>query len=54
MQEVVDRVMRAYGLMVTWTPAEEDAARERLADYLRGRQGDAQRLSAEGPDVSAR
>jgi hypothetical protein len=48
MQEVIDRVMRAYGLMVPLTPKEEELARQRLADFLRDRQDNANRLSVEG------
>jgi hypothetical protein len=48
MQEVIERVMRTYSLMVTMTPTEEGAARRRLADFLKDRQGDAHSLSVEG------
>jgi len=48
MQEVVDRVMRAYGLMVTLAPEEEDAARKKLADFLKDRKDTPNRLSVEG------
>lgn len=48
MQEVIDRVMRTYGLMVDLTPEEERIARSRLADFLRDRNDHPNRLSVEG------
>ena len=35
MQDVVEQVMRAYGLMVNLTPEEEQAARDRLEQFLK-------------------
>ena len=48
MQEVIDRVMRTYGMMVNLTPEEEHAARKRLADFLKDRQDNSRKLSVEG------
>ena len=35
MDEVIEKVMRTYALMVTLTPAKEQAARERLTQFLK-------------------
>jgi hypothetical protein len=48
MQEAVDRVMAAYGLMVTLSPAEEAEARERLRAHLRDMQADENTLAIAG------
>jgi hypothetical protein len=48
MQEAVNRVMEAYGLMVTLSPADEAEARERLQGHLKDMQGDANALAVEG------
>lgn len=48
MQDVIDRVMRAYGLIVSPTPDEEEVARARLTEFLRDKEDDAHRLSVEG------
>jgi len=34
MQAAVDRVMKAYGMIVSLTPDEETAAREAVTSYL--------------------
>ena len=48
MVEVIEQVMRTYALMVTLTPAEEQAARERLERYLADKSDDTRRLAVEG------
>jgi hypothetical protein len=48
MDDVIERVMRTYALMVALTPAEEQAARERLSQFLTGKSDDTHRLSVEG------
>jgi hypothetical protein len=48
MQEVIDQVMRAYGLMVNLTAEEERAARERLEDFLKDKSDGSHRLAVEG------
>jgi hypothetical protein len=47
MDEVIEQVMRTYALMVTLTPAEERAARERLEQFLKGK-SDTRQLAVEG------
>jgi hypothetical protein len=47
MQKVIDQVMRTYGLMVNLTPAEEQAARERLETFLKDKP-DSSKLAVEG------
>jgi hypothetical protein len=46
--DVIERVMRAYVLMVTLTPAEEQVARERLEQYLADKSDETCRLAVEG------
>jgi hypothetical protein len=48
MEEVVDQVMRTYGLMVNLTPEEEQTARERLSEFLKDKHESARQLSVEG------
>jgi hypothetical protein len=48
MQEAVDRVMTAYGLMVTLSPADEAEARARLQEYLKDMEGDEKTLAIAG------
>jgi hypothetical protein len=48
MDEVIERVMRTHALMVALTPAEEQAARERLRQFLTGKSDDTHRLAVEG------
>jgi uncharacterized protein YoaH (UPF0181 family) len=48
MQEAVDRVMQAYGLMVTLSPEDQEEARERLQEHLTGMQGDENALAIAG------
>ena len=35
MEEVADKVMRSYGMMVNLTATEEQSARERLTAFLK-------------------
>ena len=48
MNKVIEEVMRTYALMVTLTPAEEQAARERLTQFLKDKSDDTRRLAVEG------
>lgn len=48
MQSAVDRVMTAYRLMVNLTPAEDQAAREKLERHLARIKGDEGALAVEG------
>jgi len=48
MQDAMNRVMQAYGLMVTLSPAEEAEARERLQEYLKDMEGDENTLAIAG------
>jgi hypothetical protein len=48
MQDVVEQVMRAYGLMVNLTPEEEQAARDRLGQFLKDKSDDTRKLAVEG------
>jgi hypothetical protein len=48
MVEVIEQVMRTYALMVTLTPAEEQAARERLGLFLKDKSDDTRQLAVEG------
>ena len=48
MQDVVEQVMRAYGLMVNLTPKEEQAARDRLEQFLKDKSDDTRKLAVEG------
>ena len=40
--------MRAYGLMVNLTPEEEQAARDRLEQFLKDKTDDTRKLAVEG------
>ena len=48
MQDVVEQVMRAYGLMVNLAPKEEQAARDRLEQFLKDKSDDTRKLAVEG------
>ena len=48
MHDVIERVMRTYALIVTLTPAEEQAARERLEQFLKDKSDDTRQLAVEG------
>jgi hypothetical protein len=49
MQQAIDRVMQAYGMMVNLTPDEERIARERVSAFLaRANVDDENRLAVEG------
>jgi hypothetical protein len=46
--DVIEKVMRTYALMVTLTPGEEQVARERLKQFLQGKSDDTRQLAVEG------
>jgi hypothetical protein len=46
--DVIERVLRTYALMVTLTPSEEQVARESLERYLADKSDDTRRLAVEG------
>ena len=48
MQAAIDRVMQAFTLMANLTAEEEQATRERLAEYLSGMDADEKALAVEG------
>ena len=48
MEEVINRVMGAYGMMVNLTPGEAQATRERLTAHLAGMDADEKTLAVEG------
>ncbi len=48
MQGAIDRVMQAYGLMVSLTEADERNARRRVEAHLTGVAGDERALAIEG------
>jgi hypothetical protein len=48
MQTAVERVMRAYGLMVSLTEAEDQEARERLEAFLSDKTGSDHELAVQG------
>jgi hypothetical protein len=48
MDEIIEKVMHTYALMVTLTPAEEHAARERLKQFLQDKSDDTRQLVVEG------
>ena len=48
MQEAIDRVMHAYGMMVNLTQAQELEAREKVSRFLANKNGDEHRLAIEG------
>ena len=48
MQTPLERVMQAYAMMVTLTPEQEDAARDRLQRFLKGRSGTDHELAVQG------
>jgi hypothetical protein len=48
MEEVVDQVMRTYGMMVNLTSEEEQFARERLTEFLKDKNDGTSNLSVEG------
>ena len=48
MQAAMDRVMQAYGLMVTLSPEDEADARELVQQHLATLQGDENSLAIEG------
>jgi hypothetical protein len=48
MQAPIDRVMQTYGMMVNLTPGQEDEAREKVSNFLKGQAGDEHHLAVEG------
>jgi hypothetical protein len=48
MYSVFDRVMQTYGMMVNLSPTQEAEAREKLSNFLKGRDGDERVLAVEG------
>jgi hypothetical protein len=49
MQEAIDRVMHAYGMMVNLTPDQERTAREKVSAFLaKAEVNDEDRLAVEG------
>lgn len=48
MQEAMERVMKAYGLRVTLSPADQAVARGRVEQHLATLQGDENTLAIEG------
>jgi len=48
MQQVIEQVMRAYEMMVNLTPAEEQAARDRLEQFFKDKSDDTGKLAVEG------
>jgi hypothetical protein len=48
MEDVIDQVMRTYGMMVNLTATEERSARERLAEFLKDKNDNARKLTVEG------
>jgi hypothetical protein len=48
MEEVVDQVMRTYGMMVNLSPEEKQSARERLTEFLKDKNDSTRKLSVEG------
>lgn len=48
MEEIIDQVMRTYGLMFTLTVEEEQAARERWTAFLKDKCDNTRKLTVEG------
>jgi hypothetical protein len=48
MQAAIDRVMQTFTMMTSLSPAEEQAAREKLTAHLAGMGGDEKTLAVEG------
>jgi hypothetical protein len=44
----IERVMHAYELMVNLTPEQEEAAREKVEQFLKNRTGSEQELAVQG------
>ena len=45
MEDVIDQVMRTYGMMVNLTAIEEQSARERLAQFLKDKNDNTRKLT---------
>ena len=48
MEDVIDQVMRTYGMMANLTAIEEQSARERLAEFLKDQNDNTRKLTVEG------
>ena len=48
MEDVIDQVMRTYGMMVNLTAIEEQSARDRLAEFLKDQNDNTRKLTVEG------
>jgi len=48
MEDVIDQIMRTYGMMVNLTAIEEQSARERLAEFLKDQNDNTRKLTVEG------
>jgi hypothetical protein len=48
MQEAIDQIMRTYRLMFNLSPSEEESARERVTDFLKGKGDNTRKLTLEG------
>ena len=48
MEDVIDQVMRTYGMMVNLTAIEKQSARERLAQFLKDKNDNTRKLTVEG------
>ena len=48
MEDIIDQVMRTYGMMVNLTAIEEQSARERLAQFLKDKNDNTRKLTVEG------
>ena len=48
MQEAIDQIMRTYGLMFNISPSEEQSARERVTEFLKGKGDNTRKLTLEG------
>ena len=48
MHAAIDRVMQTYSMMVNLTAAQEDEARQKVANFLKEKVGDERHLAIEG------
>ncbi|QPF83922.1 hypothetical protein IC762_30380 [Bradyrhizobium genosp. L] len=47
MEMVVERVVRTFGMMMTLSPEEEDAVRQRVLKFVEGKSGDENAIAVE-------
>ncbi|WP_375780473.1 hypothetical protein ACE103_17685 [Bradyrhizobium sp. ma5] len=47
MEKVVERVVRAYGMMVNLTSEEEGLVRQRVQEFVKGKAGDENAIAVE-------